>query len=122
MPTEPSCRDQQIAEALAMLVALRLWSNQWTDSRLNLAVFTDNIATLALVAKMQPHSANLGTLGLLNSVTAIFVHGSHPLVSKVRNPPLALLHGSLPWTSAMVFSHLMLLHTYQASPMSPRMP
>ena len=62
LPSEPSSRDQQAAEALAMLVALRLWSNWWLDQRVCLAVQTDNVACLSLVCKMQPHSEQLGLI------------------------------------------------------------
>ena len=57
---QPSSSDQQAVEALAMLIALRTWSPTFRDPRISLAVRTDNIATLRLVAKMQPHSPQLG--------------------------------------------------------------
>lgn len=62
LPDEPSSRDQQAAEALCMLVALRAWSGRWAQTRIKLTVQTDNRSTLALVAKMQPHSHQLGTI------------------------------------------------------------
>ena len=52
----------QAAEALAMLVALRLWSSWWLDQRVCLAVQTDNVACLSMVCKMQPHSEQLGLI------------------------------------------------------------
>ena len=58
----PGCRDQQVLEALAMLVALRVWAPRWTSSRVLLTVRSDNMSTLALVAKMQPHSPQLGVV------------------------------------------------------------
>ena len=45
-----------------MLVALRLWSPDFRDGRIFLSARTDNMATLSLVAKMQPHSENLGLI------------------------------------------------------------
>ena len=45
-----------------MVVALRVWQRYWQDTRSRLAVRSDNLATLALVAKMQPHSRKLGLL------------------------------------------------------------
>ena len=45
-----------------MLVALRAWSSRWAGKRIRLTVQTDNRATLALVAKMQPHSQQLGII------------------------------------------------------------
>ena len=52
---------QQVLEALCMLVALRTWKNYWLGKRVTLTVRTDNIATLTMICKMQPHSAQLGT-------------------------------------------------------------
>ena len=69
--TPLSAKDQQALEALAILVALRVWKRYWTSTRLTLAVFTDNMAALALVAKMQPHSPQLGArVSLLSLGTA----------------------------------------------------
>ena len=45
-----------------MLVALREWASQYRGRRIQLAVRTDNFATLTCVSKMQPHSANLGVI------------------------------------------------------------
>ena len=45
-----------------MVVALRVWQPLWADVRSRLAVRSDNLATLAMVAKMQPHSARLGII------------------------------------------------------------
>ena len=58
----PSCKDQQTLEALAMLVALRLWSSYWSSRRVVLTVRSDNVSTLAMVAKMQPHGPQLGLI------------------------------------------------------------
>ena len=55
-------RNQQVLEALAMLIALRSWAHHWKCNRVVLTVKTDNVATLALVARMQPHSAQLGVI------------------------------------------------------------
>ena len=60
---EPSADDQQILEAFVLLVALRRWSDRWKGQRVSLAVRSDNIAALTLVAKMQPHgSPTLGRI------------------------------------------------------------
>ena len=59
---DPSCEDQQVLEALAALVALREWSTFWCGERLVLTVRTDNVATLAMVAKMQPKSSRLSLI------------------------------------------------------------
>ena len=45
-----------------MLVALRLWAPYWRTRRVILTVRSDNIATLSMVAKMQPHSPQLGII------------------------------------------------------------
>ena len=45
-----------------MLTALRLWAKWWENDRVSLAVESDNVATLTLVAKMQPHSQQLGII------------------------------------------------------------
>ena len=45
-----------------MLVALRSWSSHWRNRRMTLTVRSDNVATLAMVAKMQPHSQQLGII------------------------------------------------------------
>ena len=58
---DPNSKDQQVLEALCMLVALRTWKNYWLGKRVTLSVRTDNIATLTMICKMQPHSAQLGT-------------------------------------------------------------
>ena len=53
-------RDQQVLEALALLVALREWTPHWTNRRVQLSVRSDNMAALAMVCRMQPHSDNMG--------------------------------------------------------------
>ena len=53
-------RDQQVLEALALLVALREWASHWTNRRVQLSVRSDNMAALAMVCRMQPHSEQMG--------------------------------------------------------------
>ena len=66
----PSCKDQQVLEALAVLVALRTWKHHWLGKRVTLCVRTDNIAALTMICNMQPHSTQLGWQGFpLQSVT-----------------------------------------------------
>ena len=60
--TEPSSKDQQTLEALAILVALRHWAPRWKDQRVHLAIRTDNVAALTMCCKMQPHSETLGVI------------------------------------------------------------
>ena len=59
---EPSSSDQQVLEAFAVLVALREWASYWRDRRVVLSVKSDNIATLTLVCKMQPHSDRMAII------------------------------------------------------------
>ena len=59
---EPTSVDQQVLEALALLVALREWASFWRNQRVTLSVRTDNIATLTMVCKMQPHSDRMGII------------------------------------------------------------
>ena len=59
LSTPPSAEDQQVLEALAMLVAIRSWSSTWLGHRAILSVRSDNMSTLAMVAKMQPHSSRI---------------------------------------------------------------
>ena len=53
---------QQAFEALALLIALRQWRYQWATTRCVLHVATDNMAALAMVCKMQPHSPALNVI------------------------------------------------------------
>ena len=45
-----------------MLVALRAWYPTWSSQRIHLTVSTDNMATLAMCAKMQPQSAHMSII------------------------------------------------------------
>ena len=60
LQTEPSCKDQQALEALAVLVSLREFASHWKSIRITLSIRTDNVAALVMLAKMQPHSQQLG--------------------------------------------------------------
>ena len=48
---------QQTWEALALLVALRLWSHKWQNRRIFLRVKSDSISALTMVLKMQARGA-----------------------------------------------------------------
>ena len=48
-----TCKSQQCFEALAMLVALRLWRHLWQHSRTIITVKADNVAALTLAATMK---------------------------------------------------------------------
>ena len=58
----PSSSDQQAAEALAILVALREWAPRWLTRRVCLSLRTDNVAALTTLVKLQPHSSALGII------------------------------------------------------------
>ena len=47
---------QQILESLAGLVALRLWSKHWQQTRVELAIRSDNIGALVLFSRMKTSS------------------------------------------------------------------
>ena len=53
---------QQAFEALVILVALREWRHAWATTRCVLHVNSDNMAALAMMCKMQPHSPSLGVV------------------------------------------------------------
>jgi len=59
---QPNSSDQQVLEALALLVALREWSVHWRDRRVQLSVKSDNVAALTMVCKMQPHSERMAII------------------------------------------------------------
>ena len=48
---------QQSWEALAILIALRIWVSHWKDKRVNLKVRGDNVGALTLILKMRPSSS-----------------------------------------------------------------
>jgi hypothetical protein len=53
---------QQVWECLAVLVALDLWSNHWTDARINLQIRGDNVTALTLLVKMRPGSPKIAII------------------------------------------------------------
>ena len=53
---------QQVWECLAVLIAIDLWSNQWTDARINLQVRSDNVTALTLLVKMRPGSPQIAII------------------------------------------------------------
>ena len=56
----PTSADQQVLEALAMLLALRLWPRHWQTGRCNLAVRADNMAALRSLPKCSPRPSVSG--------------------------------------------------------------
>jgi hypothetical protein len=57
-----SSASQQAFEALAMLVALRIWKDFWKHERAFLSVRADNMAALAMVSCMKAKTGNMSTL------------------------------------------------------------
>ena len=51
---------QQVAEALAVLVALRLWAPYWRRSGVSLRIRSDNVGILTLLIKLRPSYTSPG--------------------------------------------------------------
>ena len=58
--TRGSCRGQAAAEALAVLVALRLWFPLWRDRRVSVAVRADSQAALGALGKLGSTAPAIG--------------------------------------------------------------
>ena len=58
----PGSSGQQTCEALAALVALRIWLSYWASDRVQLQVRTDNVTTIALLARLKASSKPLRTI------------------------------------------------------------
>ena len=54
---------QQACEALAVLIALKLWFKFWATDRMRLHVRTDNVTTIALLARLKVSGRSLRTIG-----------------------------------------------------------
>ena len=74
-----------------MLVALRLWSSHWRNRRVTLTVRSHNVATLAMVAKMQPHSQQLGIIA--REIALDVASATYAPDVAVHLPGLANSHG-----------------------------
>ena len=53
---------QQAGEALAMLVALRLWKSYWTGRRIQLKVRSDSVSALVMIMKMKAGGEGTGLI------------------------------------------------------------
>ena len=53
---------QQLWEALAILVAVDLWSAHWKQQRIVLKVRSDNVTALTLLTKMRPPSPSIAVV------------------------------------------------------------
>lgn len=59
-----SSASQQVAEALAMLVALRIWQSYWQKRGITLQVRSDSVSTLTMLAKLRVRHSSHG-LGII---------------------------------------------------------
>ena len=72
---------QQTWEALAALVAIRVWRSRWQKHRVRLTVKGDNVAMLTLIVNLRPKSAQLQLIG--QELALEFCHFSFvPIVAK----------------------------------------
>ena len=53
------CKGQQCWEALVLLIAVKLWASWWCEVRTNISMKSDNMAALALAAKMKGSVSSL---------------------------------------------------------------
>jgi hypothetical protein len=54
--------DQQVLEALALLVSLRQWHDHWRNERAIIAVNSDNVAALTMASKLKAKSGSMSTI------------------------------------------------------------
>jgi hypothetical protein len=71
-----SCKGQQVLEALAILVALRLWTGPKDCKSIRLCVRGDNIGSLTLIIKMRPASAQQAIIA--REIALLTVHQAFP--------------------------------------------
>ena len=57
------CAAQQVAEAMAVLIGVRAWMQHWLDLKPRLAVKSDSIAALVLLADMKSKSPSMNFVG-----------------------------------------------------------
>ena len=94
-----SCKGQQVLEALAILVAMRLWHQPGSTKRTQCSVRGDNVGALTLVVKMRPASAQQAIvareLALLTAQSAFPPSVTHtPGVAHVLADLLSRMHDS----------------------------
>ena len=58
--TRGDCKAQQCVEALAALVALRLWAPWWHNKRLSIRIRTDSVAALVLATRLTTRGTGCG--------------------------------------------------------------
>ena len=60
--SDSDCTVQQAFEALALLVALRMWLPAYKEQRVIVTTRSDNLSALFMLSKMQPKSASLSVV------------------------------------------------------------
>ena len=60
--TPGDCRAQQLCESLAVLVALRVWSERWVSKRIVLAVRSDSVAALTILVNFKAGGEHPGLI------------------------------------------------------------
>ena len=118
-----SCSGQQLLEALAILIALRLWHTQ-DSRRVRVTVRGDNVGALALVVKMRPSSASLAIvareIALLTVKDAFPPKVTHtPGVAHVVADMLSRIHDPRKQYAAKVADHPALRQAVE-TPCPPR--
>ncbi len=64
-----SCRSQAVLEALAVLVALRIWRDKLSGTNICITLRADNMAALALARKLSSSTPVLNFIGAELSLT-----------------------------------------------------
>lgn len=68
---------QQVAEALAVLVALRLWKSYWKRPGVCLRIRGDNVGVLTLLMKMRPSIKSVGMVMVARELSLEFGTASY---------------------------------------------
>ena len=71
-----SCEGQQTLEGLAILVALRIWTDRHSSKRFRLQVRGDNVGALQLLLKMRPSSPQQAIIA--REIALLVVHFAFP--------------------------------------------
>jgi len=103
-------KSQQCLEALAILVALRLWTSYWAGRRIQLHVTGDNVAALTLLLDLRSSGKTLGLVArelALDIASALYAPSlvSHiPGISNVTSDALSRI--PMPGSTYIVPEHL----------------
>jgi hypothetical protein len=113
--------DQQILEALALLVSLRHWHEHWRQERAVIAVNSDNVTALTLASKLK---AKAGPMSIIARELALDISDSLYTPSIVAHLP-GVLNGvadelSRKHAPGRKFSLPACLRDLSPTPLSPR--